>query len=203
MSGESDGGSSGPNPLKACRPTASFRGALGAVPSIGSSSERSGPWVQGQCCRGTGRGTLWAGTRRWGHGCRPTSRWTPAPPPKAAPPRALGLVRCCCCSEILNRPAHLSALSPRLSRSQCPEAPRRAARPASLRSAAGVCPVPRLGRAPLPAPPVHMGSVLFLVWAVLLCRLLLSVLPFVFRFLVRFLDLGEVGVSWASPLPGC
>ena len=143
--------------LKACRPTASFRGALGAVPPVGSSSERSGPWVQGQCCRGTGRGSLWAGTWRWGHGCRPTSRRTPAPPSKAAPPRALGLTRCCCCSEILNRPAHLSALSPRSSRSQCPEPPQRAARPASLRSAAGVCPVPRLGRAPLPAPPVRVA----------------------------------------------
>jgi len=54
-------------------------------------------------------------------------------------------------------PVRLSAPSPRSSRSQCPEAPRRAARPASLRSAAGVCPVPRLGRAPLPAPPVRVA----------------------------------------------
>ena len=41
--------------------------------------------------------------------------------------------------------------------SQRSELPRRAAHPASLRSAAGVCPVPRLGRAPLPAPPVRVA----------------------------------------------
>lgn len=70
---------------------------------------------------------------------------------------------------------------PRAIRSHRSELPRRAARPASLGSAAGVCPAPRLGRAPLPAPPVRV--------------------PFVFHLSAPFLDLGEVGVSWASPLP--
>ena len=72
----------------------------------------------------------------------------------------------------------------------------------SPRSSAVSALKPRGGR-PVPRHSgLLLGSVLFLIWAVLLCRLLLSVLPFVFRFLVPFLDLGKLGVSWASPLPG-
>lgn len=170
--------------LQACRPTASLRGTLGALCPLEPSC---GNWVFIRTVWSLGPGPVLPRNReRHSLGQNPVlGSWVQAhftantrAPPKAAPPRALGLVRCCCCSEILNHPVHLSAPSPRSSA-------------VSALNPCGGRPIPRHSG-------LLLGSVLFLVWAALLCRLLLSALPFVFRLSVP----GELGVSWASPLPG-
>lgn len=118
----------------------------------GSRASIAKGWGEAQSGPEPSAGVMGAGPLHSGH-LRPHPR-----PPLQGPS---GLTRCCCCPEIFNRPVRLSAPS---SGSPCSHRSelRRAAWPTSLRSASGVCPAP--------------------VWGVLLRRLLLSALPFVFHF---------------------